>query len=78
MQQLFTRLQGTLDQLEADLRPMIDSWSGAAQESYLACHREWSEAAQSLTTVLNTVGRAVGSAHENYSATHQATIQVWA
>ena len=37
VQQSFTRLQGTLDQLEADLAPMIASWSGAAQESYLGC-----------------------------------------
>ena len=74
----YTRLTGTIEQLETDLQPMIASWSGAAQESYLACHRQWTEAAQSLANVLDSVGRAVGTAHENYSTTHQATIQVWA
>lgn len=78
LQQLFNRLQGTLDQLDADLKPMIDSWSGAAQESYLAYHGQWTTAAESLAAVLNQVGRSVGTAYENYSATHQATIRVWA
>ena len=39
---------------------------------------QWDDAAASLAAVLNSIGRAVGTAHENYSATHQATIQVWA
>jgi 6 kDa early secretory antigenic target len=78
VQQLFNRLQSTLDQLDADLKPMIESWSGAAQESYLTYHRQWTEAAASLATVLNHVGSSVGAAYENYSTTHQATIRVWA
>ena len=73
----YNRLQATLDELVTDLRPMISSWSGAAQESFLACQQQWNEGAQSLATVLNTVSRAVGSAHANYSATHSATIQLW-
>ena len=54
----YNRLQATLDELVTDLRPMISSWSGAAQESFLTCQQQWNEGAQSLATVLNTVSRA--------------------
>jgi len=77
VQNSFTRLQATLDELEAGLRPMVDSWSGAAQEAYVACKQQWEEAAQSLAAVLQSVSQAVAAAHDNYSATHGATIQIW-
>ena len=73
----YSKLTAAIDQLETDLQPMISSWSGAAQESFLACQQQWNEGAQSLATVLNTVSRAVGEAHTNYSTTHNATIQIW-
>ncbi len=77
VQNSFTRLQATLDELEANLRPMVDSWSGTAQEAYVACKQQWEDAARSLAAVLQTVSQAVATAHDNYSATHGATIQIW-
>lgn len=74
----FKRLLATLDDLEAGLQPMLDSWSGAAQEAYLTCKKQWDQGAADLAAVLNAVSRAVGTANENYEATHQATIQIWA
>ena len=56
---------------------MVESWSGAAQESYVSCQTRWNEAAQSLAAVLNNVSQSVGAAFDNYSSTHNATIQVW-
>ena len=75
--QTFNRLQATLEELEADLQPMIETWTGAAQEQYLVCKRQWDTAAADLATVLNEVSNAVAAAHENYSTTHSATVQIW-
>jgi len=75
--QTFKRLQATLDELEAGLKPMIETWSGSAQDQYMMCKRQWDDAAVALATVLNEVSTAVGTAHENYSSTHSATVQIW-
>lgn len=74
----YARLQATLEQLETDLAPMVASWSGAAQESYVQCKRQWEEAAAALATVLNNIGAAVGQAHQNYTAAEQAARANWA
>jgi len=77
IKQSFDRLQATLDELEAGLQPMLETWTGAAQEQYLACKKQWDTAAASLARVLDEVSTAVGTAHENYSTTHSATVQIW-
>jgi WXG100 family type VII secretion target len=73
----YQQLTGTLEQLESDLAPMIQSWNGAAQESYLQCKKQWDDAAQGLAQVLNTIGQAVGSAHDNYQSAERAAQSNW-
>ena len=73
----YAKLTATLDQLESDLQPMINSWSGQAQESYLQCKKQWDDAAQALSVVLNNIGQAVGKAHENYRAAESAAANNW-
>jgi early secretory antigenic target protein ESAT-6 len=74
----YTRLTSTLEQLESDLRPMVASWSGTAQESYLACKKQWDDAALALAQVLNSIAQAVGQAHQNYTGAEQAATRNWA
>ena len=76
--QTYSRLTSTLEQLESDLNPMISTWTGSAQESYMQCKKQWDEAAANLASVLNSIGRAVGDAHENYRAAENAAQQNWA
>lgn len=73
----FTALDNTLTELEKSLRPMLESWSGSAQEAYLSCKRDWEEAALGLAQVLQSVARTLGNAHANYQSTHRATEQIW-
>jgi 6 kDa early secretory antigenic target len=73
----FQALTGTIEQLESDLQPMIQSWSGSAQESYLQCKKQWDDAAQALSQVLSTIGQAVGTAHENYQQAERAAQSNW-
>lgn len=74
----YARLTSTLQGLEADLQPMVASWSGAAQEAYLTCKKQWEDAANQLATLLNGIGKAVGQAHENYTSTENAVHNLWA
>jgi len=74
----YAKLTATLEQLESDLAPMVNSWSGAAQESYLQCKKQWDDAALALSQVLNNIGQAVGQAHENYTAAEAAARSNWA
>lgn len=73
----FQGLTSTLDQLESDLQPMINSWSGAAQEAYLQCKKQWDDAAVALAGVLSNIGSAVGQAHDNYRAAENAAQSNW-
>jgi len=73
----YQSLVNTLDQLESDLQPMINSWSGTAQESYLQCKKQWDEAAVALSQVLSNIGTAVGQAHDNYRAAEGAAQANW-
>jgi early secretory antigenic target protein ESAT-6 len=75
---VYTQLTATLDQLESDLQPMVSSWSGSAQESYLQCKKQWEEAAAALSIVLSQIGQAVGTANENYQAAERAAKNNWA
>ena len=73
----YAKLTATLDQLESDLQPMLSTWSGQAQESYLACKKQWDDAAQALSQVLNNIGQAVGQANQNYQAAENAAKGNW-
>jgi early secretory antigenic target protein ESAT-6 len=75
---VYAQLTATLDQLESDLQPMVSSWSGSAQESYVQCKKQWEEAALALSTVLSQIGTAVGTANENYRAAEKAAKSNWA
>lgn len=68
----YAKLTATLEQLDTDLRPMLASWSGAAQEAYTTSKDQWDTATQDLSQILNTVGQAVATAHENSGAAEQA------
>jgi len=74
----YAKLNATLEQLESDLRPMISTWTGAAQESYLQCKKQWDDAAAALSQVLSQIGTAVGQAHENYTGAENAARSNWA
>jgi WXG100 family type VII secretion target len=74
----FNKLTQTISDLEADLNPMVSTWSGSAQESYVMVKKQWHEAADALSLVLRQIGVAVGDAHQNYSAAERAAQSNWA
>ena len=77
IKQNYAKLQATLEQLNSDLAPMLNSWSGSAQEAYQSCKKQWDDAADALALVLSNIGQAVSQAHENYSGAEQAAMNNW-
>jgi WXG100 family type VII secretion target len=77
IQRTYSSLVSTLEDLENQLKSMISTWTGAAQEAYLTCKQEWDTAAANLSQVLNGIGQAVGQAHDNYQAAEQAARNNW-
>lgn len=63
----YAKLTATLEQLEADLQPMITTWDGTAQESYVACKKQWDDATLALSQILNSINQAITQAGENHS-----------
>jgi early secretory antigenic target protein ESAT-6 len=60
------KLQSRLDQLDSDLRPIHDSWTGQAKAAYRIDKDKWDKAAQDMNLVLAQLKKAVGAAHETY------------
>lgn len=70
-------LVSTLDDLEANLQPMLQTWDGEAREAYFRCKQEWDTAAAAMAQTLSQIGSAVGTANENYGAAERAATQTW-
>jgi 6 kDa early secretory antigenic target len=64
----YSRITRTLEELEKRLNPMIQTWTGQAQQAYLQCKKQWDEATASLATVLNSIAAVIGQGQENYRA----------
>jgi WXG100 family type VII secretion target len=70
-------LQGTLEELESRLGPMVNSWTGDARESYFQQKKKWEEASQGMATILQQMGRSVEQAHGNYQSAETSNRNLW-
>jgi early secretory antigenic target protein ESAT-6 len=70
-------LQGTLEQLESQLNPMVNSWSGDARESYFQQKKKWEEASQAMAAILRQMGQSVDQAHGNYQSAETSNRNLW-
>ena len=76
--QTYGRITRALEELEKRLNPMIQTWTGQAQEAYLQCKKQWDEATANLATVLNSIGQALGQGQDNYRGAENSTQGNWA
>ena len=67
------RLQDRLTQLESDLNPIQDSWTGDARTAYQGDKTKWDTAAKEMNTVLQQLKTAVGGAHDTYTDVNRKT-----
>ena len=72
------QLGGTLQALEAYLRPLVSTWTGAASEAYEADRAKWQQGAEQCNDVLRRIGQALSTAHDNYTSAEQANVSRFA
>jgi len=70
-------LVATLDELEANLQPMLATWDGDAREAYYQCKKEWDSAAEQMNTTLGQIGQLVGTANQNYRQAETTATNNW-
>jgi early secretory antigenic target protein ESAT-6 len=74
----YRSLQGTLENLESQLAPMVSTWNGQAQEAYLMQKRKWDDASAAMAAILQRMGQGVQQAHENYQSAETSNRGLWA
>ena len=73
-----TNINSELSDLKAFLAPMVATWSGTAAENYQAKQRQWDEAATELNNILAQIGRALGSAGDDFATAESSNANIWA
>ncbi|MFR9674641.1 WXG100 family type VII secretion target [Streptomyces sp. TR06-5] len=70
-------IKSQLDDLEAAVRRVANTWEGSAQEGYQQKQRQWDQTADHLHQVLMKISGALQSSADNYQSTEQANANVW-
>ncbi|MGW0523325.1 WXG100 family type VII secretion target [Crossiella sp. NPDC003009] len=70
-------LQTKLDDLKANLQPLVTSWTGAASESYAVHQKAWDASATKLQEILAKIGIALGTATEAYQQNESKAAGSW-
>ncbi|MEU8754334.1 WXG100 family type VII secretion target [Streptomyces chartreusis] len=71
------RIKQQLDDLEAAVKRVANSWEGEAQEGYQRKQREWDQTAADLHATLLKISTALQNAAENYQATEKSNATTW-
>lgn len=72
IQNAINKLQSDLDQLEADAKPLVATWTGPAQEAYHARQAQWTNAANDLKQILMAIHKALVDSTEEFQQTEHA------
>lgn len=62
------RIRSRLDELDQDLRPLAQQWSGQARSSHDAARAEWQRAMAEMVALLDQVSTAVDDSNQAYQA----------
>lgn len=71
------RTEANLEQLRADLAPMVATWEGGASTDYQVLQRRWDQAAADLRDTLQQISAHLLRSYESYSQTEQANASMW-
>jgi 6 kDa early secretory antigenic target len=66
-----------LDELEGSLQSKLSSWDGEARDAYWQFKAQWEAAAADMQKVIQRLGLAIGSAHENYVAAEKYGVNLF-
>ncbi|NLU69683.1 WXG100 family type VII secretion target [Streptomyces sp. HNM0574] len=71
------RIKQQLDDLEAMVKRVANTWEGSAQEGYQQKQRQWDQTAQHLHEVLMKISTALQNSADNYQSTEKSNANVW-
>ncbi|GAB1644615.1 WXG100 family type VII secretion target [Krasilnikovia sp. MM14-A1259] len=71
IQKALNELQSQLTQLESDARPLVATWSGAAQSAYADRQHRWQRASRDLQNILREIKVAVDESAADYQDTER-------
>ena len=66
-----------LNDLQRDLAPLMDTWSGSARDLYVEKQGQWNAAADDLATLLRSIVKVTGDAHTNYARNVDDLTWMW-
>jgi WXG100 family type VII secretion target len=69
IQSAVNELDAKLSQLDADARPLVETWEGKAQEAYHQRQQRWTTAATDLKNILRDIKIAVDQSAQDYATT---------
>jgi early secretory antigenic target protein ESAT-6 len=71
------RIKQQLDDLEAAVKRVANTWEGEAQEGYQRKQREWDQTAADLHATLLKIATALQNTAESYQATEKSNASTW-
>jgi WXG100 family type VII secretion target len=64
-----SQLDSKLAELEAEAKPLLETWEGTAKEAYHQRQRKWTDAATDLKIILSDIQNAVDKSAQEYATT---------
>lgn len=70
-------LSAQLDQLEQAATPLVQTWSGQAQQAYLDRQATWRQASAELAGMLQAIKRALDESMADYQSTERRNVSLF-
>ena len=74
---IYSQLVSTVYGLDSNLRASLNTWTGTAQQAYYEAKEQWDAAMADMATVVQQLGRVIGTANSNYQGAENANRAPW-
>jgi len=71
------QIQSQLNDMDSQLQPLRSDWTGSASEAYVQAKQQWTTAITDMQQLLDSIGQAVNSSHDDYSSTEKSNTSRW-
>ncbi|MFI5758866.1 WXG100 family type VII secretion target [Streptomyces sp. NPDC051569] len=71
------RIKQQLDDLEAAVKRVANTWEGEAQQGYQAKQQQWDTTAADLHATLLKIASALQNSADNYQSTEKSNAATW-
>jgi WXG100 family type VII secretion target len=78
IQAAINKLTSDLEQLDADAKPLVSTWTGDAQQAYFQRQATWTTAANDLSQMLRNIQKALVDSTSDYQSTETTNTNLFA